>query len=117
MLYDRQGMVMLCLSASVVPRHYREGAYFVALYVLAVGEGGHKPCVQTFAADQFDEDTDEEKEVKSSFFNWWYLAIVVTGTVATFGIVYIQVILDCTYFFFLPFFNHFVVFSEIQKRF
>lgn len=91
---------MLCLSASVVPRHYREGAYFVALYVLAVGEGGHKPCVQTFAADQFDEETDEEKEVKSSFFNWWYLAIVVTGTVATFGIVYIQVILDCTFTFF-----------------
>ncbi|XP_004308589.1 PREDICTED: protein NRT1/ PTR FAMILY 5.4-like [Fragaria vesca subsp. vesca] len=84
------GMVMLCLSASVVPRHYREGAYFVALYILAVGEGGHKPCVQTFAADQFDEETDEDKEVKSSFFNWWYLAIVFTAIVATLGIIYIQ---------------------------
>ncbi|KAM5551701.1 hypothetical protein ABKV19_026510 [Rosa sericea] len=84
------GMVMLCLSASVVPRHYREGAYFVALYILAVGEGGHKPCVQTFAADQFEEETDEDKEVKSSFFNWWYLAIVVTATAATLGIIYIQ---------------------------
>ncbi|XP_062000246.1 protein NRT1/ PTR FAMILY 5.4-like [Rosa rugosa] len=84
------GMVMLCLSASVVPRPYREGAYFVGLYILAVGEGGHKPCVQTFAADQFEEETDEDKEAKSSFFNWWYLAIVVTATAATLGIIYIQ---------------------------
>ncbi|XP_050379497.1 protein NRT1/ PTR FAMILY 5.4-like [Argentina anserina] len=84
------GMVMLCLSASVVPRHHREYAYFVALYVLAVGEGGHKPCVQTFAADQFDEETDEDKQAKSSFFNWWFLAIVVAGTVATLVIIYIQ---------------------------
>ncbi|PRQ55392.1 putative proton-dependent oligopeptide transporter family, major facilitator superfamily [Rosa chinensis] len=84
------GMVMLCLSASVVPRQYREGAYFVGLYILAVGEGGHKPCVQTFAADQFEEETDEDKEAKSSFFNWWYLAIVVTATAATLGIIYIQ---------------------------
>ncbi|KAM1229579.1 hypothetical protein EV1_039472 [Malus domestica] len=84
------GMLLLCLSVSVIPRHYREAVFFVALYILAVGEGGHKPCVQTFAADQFDEDSEEEKKAKSSFFNWWYLAIVVAATVATLVVIYIQ---------------------------
>ncbi|BFG20442.1 hypothetical protein CerSpe_067160 [Prunus speciosa] len=84
------GMVLLCLSVSVVPPHYREAIFFVSLYILAVGEGGHKPCVQTFAADQFDEDSEEERKAKSSFFNWWYLAIVIAGTVASLVVIYIQ---------------------------
>lgn len=84
-------MVLLCLSVSVVPLHYREAIFFVSLYILAVGEGGHKPCVQTFAADQFDEDSEEERKAKSSFFNWWYLAIVIAGTVASLVVIYIQV--------------------------
>lgn len=86
-----QGMVLLCLSVSIVPSHYREAVFFIALYILSVGEGGHQPCVQTFAADQFDEDTAEQKETKSSFFNWWYLAIVVAGTSSTLVVIYIQV--------------------------
>ncbi|KAL6124901.1 hypothetical protein ACLB2K_077409 [Fragaria x ananassa] len=85
------GMVLLCLSVSIVPSHYREVVFFIALYILSVGEGGHKPCVQTFAADQFDEDTAEQKEKKSSFFNWCYLAIVVAGTSSTLLVIYIQV--------------------------
>ncbi|KAK4592238.1 hypothetical protein RGQ29_016667 [Quercus rubra] len=50
--------------------------FFVALYILAVGEGGHKPCAQTFAADQFDHNLLEEKKAKSSFFNWWFFVAV-----------------------------------------
>ncbi|EEF49564.1 Peptide transporter, putative [Ricinus communis] len=84
------GMVLLTLSVSVVPTHHREMAFFIALYILAIGEGGHKPCVQTFAADQFDEEKPEEKAAKSSFFNWWYLSIAVGATVAVFVVIYIQ---------------------------
>lgn len=69
----------------------REALFFVAIYVLAVGEGGHKPCVQTFAADQFDEALPNEKKAKSSFFNWWYLGIVFGSTAAIFVVIYIQV--------------------------
>ncbi|KAL5799293.1 hypothetical protein ACOSQ3_032355 [Xanthoceras sorbifolium] len=83
------GMVLLTLAVSVVPLHYREALFFISLYILTVGEGGHKPCVQTFAADQFDESNPKERQAKTSFFNWWYLGIVFGGTAAM-GVVYIQ---------------------------
>lgn len=84
--------MLLSLAVSVIPLHYRKAVFFTALYVLAIGEGGHKPCVQTFAADQFDENDPAEKEAKSSFFNWWYLGIVVGASVAILVVIYIQVI-------------------------
>ena len=52
-----------------------------------MGEGGHKPCVQTFAADQFPDDKPEQK---SSFFNWWFLGIVVGATTAVLVVVYVE---------------------------
>ncbi|KDP40528.1 hypothetical protein JCGZ_24527 [Jatropha curcas] len=84
------GMVLLTFSVSIIPMHYREAVFFLALYILAIGEGGHKPCVQTFAADQFNEEKPEEKAAKSSFFNWWYLGIVIGATVAVFLVIYVQ---------------------------
>lgn len=83
--------MLLTLSVSVLPLHWRKAWFFVALYILSVGEGGHKPCVQTFAADQFDEDSPEQRKEKSSFFNWWYMAIVTAATAATLVIIYLQV--------------------------
>ncbi|KAE8711953.1 Protein NRT1/ PTR FAMILY 5.4 [Hibiscus syriacus] len=84
------GMVLLSLSVSVIPMHCRKAVFFTALYLLAVGEGGHKPCVQTFAADQFDENNPQEKASKSSFFNWWYLGIVTGASVAIVVVIYLQ---------------------------
>ncbi|KAH8522787.1 hypothetical protein H0E87_003431 [Populus deltoides] len=88
------GMVLLTLSVSEIPTHYREAVFFIALYIIAVGEGGHKPSVQTFAADQFDEEEPEEKAAKSSFFNWWYLGIVVGASSAILVVIYIQELRD-----------------------
>ncbi|XWS08295.1 hypothetical protein CRYUN_Cryun41cG0067300 [Craigia yunnanensis] len=84
------GMVLLSLSVSVIPMHSRKAVFFTALYILSIGEGGHKPCVQTFAADQFDENNPEEKAAKSSFFNWWYLGIVTGASVAIVVVIYLQ---------------------------
>ncbi|KAI9156802.1 hypothetical protein LWI28_012471 [Acer negundo] len=84
------GMVLLSLAVSVIPLEYRKAAFFTALYILAVGVGGHKPCVQTFAADQFDENNPQEREAKSSFFNWWYLGIVAAASTAILVVIYIQ---------------------------
>ncbi|KAL0714391.1 hypothetical protein Bca4012_021370 [Brassica carinata] len=84
------GMVMLPLSVTVVAPRLREKAFFTALYVMAVGEGGHKPCVMTFAADQFGEASAEEKATKTSFFNYWYLCIVLGSSIAVLALIFIQ---------------------------
>lgn len=84
-----QGLTLLTLSVSALKN---QKLFFTAIYVLAVGDGGHKPCVQTFAADQFDEDTAEERDAKSSFFNWWYLSRVFGAVAAVFIVIYLQVI-------------------------
>lgn len=82
-------MILLTLSVSALKN---TTLFFVALYILSIGDGGHRPCVQTFAADQFNDDSPEEKNAKSSFFNWWYLGIVAGSTIAMFLVIYLQVI-------------------------
>ncbi|RZC61421.1 hypothetical protein C5167_023163 [Papaver somniferum] len=70
------GLVMLTLSVStLIPLKFHYWVFFFSLHLVAIGEGGHKPCVQTFGAEQFDESIPEERKAKSSFFNWWYFGI------------------------------------------
>ena len=90
--YESQGLGLLTVSAvlpSFNPSHCRADKeisscsppmlqvilFFFALYLAAVGQGGHKPCVQAFGADQFDGQNPEESKAKSSFFNWWYFCM------------------------------------------
>ncbi|KAG6408514.1 hypothetical protein SASPL_131527 [Salvia splendens] len=84
------GIILLTVAVSTVPLEARHTVFFIALYILTVGEGGHKPCVQTFAADQFDESIPEEKAAKSSFFNWWYVGIVSGATAAVLVVIYVE---------------------------
>ncbi|KAK9167792.1 hypothetical protein Scep_002983 [Stephania cephalantha] len=64
--------------------------FFSSLYLVAIAQGGHKPCVQAFGADQFDGTNAEESKSRSSFFNWWYLGISV-GAASSYSIMsYVQ---------------------------
>ncbi|KAD3337854.1 hypothetical protein E3N88_33375 [Mikania micrantha] len=84
------GLILLVISVEAIPLSHRQLPFFVALYVINIGEGGHRPCIQTFAADQFDNHLPEEKAAKSSFFNWWYLGIVVGATTSILIVIYVQ---------------------------
>lgn len=53
------------------PRIVHVVVFFLAMYCLSLGTGGHKPCLESFGADQFDDDHLEERKKKMSYFNWW----------------------------------------------
>lgn len=63
---------------------------FLALYMIALGTGGIKPCVSSFGADQFDESFEKERKQKSSFFNWFYFSINIGALIASSVLVWIQ---------------------------
>ncbi|KAK4748206.1 hypothetical protein SAY87_014792 [Trapa incisa] len=96
------GMTLLTLSVSVpglkpkcedgkcYPTSGNVAVCFVALYMVALGTGGIKPCVSSFGADQFDETDEAERKKKSSFFNWFYLSINIGALIASSILVWIQ---------------------------
>ncbi|XP_062167639.1 protein NRT1/ PTR FAMILY 8.1-like [Alnus glutinosa] len=96
------GMTLLTLSASVHglepscdknschPTKAQTAVFFIALYLIALGTGGIKPCVSSFGADQFDETDENERKKKSSFFNWFYFSINIGALIASSVLVWIQ---------------------------
>ncbi|ESW12377.1 hypothetical protein PHAVU_008G107200 [Phaseolus vulgaris] len=97
------GMILLTLSASAPgikpscdangchPTSAQTSACFIALYLVALGTGGIKPCVSAFGADQFDDSDKKETIRKSSFFNWFYFSINIGALVASSVLVWIQI--------------------------
>ncbi|VAH56438.1 unnamed protein product [Triticum turgidum subsp. durum] len=85
------GLVPTCAAKGVCdPTPGQSAAVFIALYLIALGTGGIKPCVSSFGADQFDEHDDVERKSKSSFFNWFYFSINIGALVASSVLVYVQ---------------------------
>lgn len=97
------GMLLLTLSASVpglkpicsennvcYATDFQTAVCFIALYLVALGTGGIKPCVSSYGADQFDDADETEKKYKSSFFNWFYFSINIGALVAHSLLVWIQ---------------------------
>ena len=64
--------------------------HYIALYLIALGNGGIKPNVSSFGADQFDEHDAKEWKHMPSFFNWFYFIISIGSLVSVTVFVYIQ---------------------------
>ncbi|XP_016719322.1 protein NRT1/ PTR FAMILY 8.1 [Gossypium hirsutum] len=97
------GMTLLAMSASVDgmkpfcyskdncnPTDTQSAMTFLALYLIALGTGGIKPCVSSYGADQFDDTDEREKIHKSSFFNWFYFSINIGALIAASVLVWVQ---------------------------
>lgn len=85
-----KGLKPTCHDGVCDPTSAQTAVVFIALYLIALGTGGIKPCVSSFGADQFDESDESEKESKSSFFNWFYFSINIGALIASSVLVWIQ---------------------------
>jgi len=72
------------------PRKVHEVVFFLGLYCTALGVGGFRPCLQSFGADQFDDDDLEERKKKMSFFNWWCFTLCSALVIGATVVVYVE---------------------------
>ncbi|KAM1180970.1 hypothetical protein ACFX1Q_020854 [Malus domestica] len=84
------GLGLLTLSAVLSSSEIQVIFFFFSLYLVAVAQGGHKPCVQAFGADQFDVSDPEECKARSSFFNWWFFGLIAGTSLTYILLTYIQ---------------------------
>ncbi|EOY05013.1 Major facilitator superfamily protein isoform 2 [Theobroma cacao] len=64
---------------------------YISLLLTSLGTGGIRPCVVTFAADQFDMDkSSAARSGKWNFFNWYYFSMGIATLTALTVVVYVQ---------------------------
>ncbi|KAA8516366.1 hypothetical protein F0562_016659 [Nyssa sinensis] len=71
-------------------RRIHEVVFFLAIYLISIGTGGHKPSLESFGANQFDDDHSKERRKKMSFFNWWNFGLCSGLLLGVTVIVYVQ---------------------------
>lgn len=49
--------------------------FYLAIYLIAFGYGGHQPTIATFGSDQFDASEQKGKSSKAVFFCYFYFAL------------------------------------------
>nr|CAB3499973.1 unnamed protein product [Digitaria exilis] len=91
------GMFTLTVSAFLpllMGSSYDRGIHrvtaYLGLYLVALGNGGIKPCVSALGADQFDANDPEERVTKGSFFNWYYWSVNIGSLLSATVLVWVQ---------------------------
>ncbi|KAJ8770409.1 hypothetical protein K2173_015023 [Erythroxylum novogranatense] len=69
---------------------FQLGILYLCLLLLAIGLGGVRPCVLSFAADQISMDKKSVESRSWNFFSWYYFALGVSRLSALTIVVYIQ---------------------------
>ncbi|KAK6918521.1 Proton-dependent oligopeptide transporter family, partial [Dillenia turbinata] len=75
------------------PSQHGSILYYVSIYLIAIGNGAPEPAIATFGSDQFDEEDPEERQSKTSFFSYFYVALNLGSLVAETVVVYMGTIM------------------------
>ncbi|GER52556.1 major facilitator superfamily protein [Striga asiatica] len=63
---------------------------YTGLLLTSLGTGGLRPCVATFAADQFDMAKQKTDPTAWNFFNWYFFSMGAASLLALTVVVYVQ---------------------------
>ncbi|XP_073054351.1 protein NRT1/ PTR FAMILY 4.6-like [Primulina eburnea] len=63
---------------------------FIGLYLAALGVGGIKGSLPSHGAEQFDEETPQERKQRSTFFNYYVFSLACGALVAVTFVVWIE---------------------------
>ncbi|KAL6290031.1 hypothetical protein ACE6H2_007541 [Prunus campanulata] len=64
--------------------------FYISIYLIALGNGAPEPALAAFGADQFDEEDSEERQAKTSFYSYFYVALNLGCLVAETVLVYME---------------------------
>ncbi|PIA50068.1 hypothetical protein AQUCO_01300656v1 [Aquilegia coerulea] len=64
--------------------------FYMSIYLIALGNGGYEPSLATLGADQFDEEDENEKRSKVSFFSYFYIALNLGSMLSETVLAYMQ---------------------------
>ncbi|KAK8598084.1 hypothetical protein V6N13_095475 [Hibiscus sabdariffa] len=66
------------------------GIFYLSIYLIAFGYGGHQPTIATFGADQFDDSNPRAAYLKATFFCYFYFALNVGSLFSNTILVYYE---------------------------
>ncbi|KAJ7979046.1 Protein NRT1/ PTR FAMILY 7.3 [Quillaja saponaria] len=64
--------------------------FYLSIYLVAFGYGGHQPTLATFGSDQYDEKNPKQRSSKTAFFCYFYFALNVGSLFSNTILVYYE---------------------------